>query len=318
MKTAAYTDNYILNSRVVGVFDRAGKNYGFVIPDNRKLGRDIFVSLEQALSAKDGQKVVCEILRTGSEKRAPEGRIIELLGYMQDPGVDLLSVIKDYDLSEGFPEKAERQAGQLAESIPAEEYSRRRDLREELTVTIDGEDAKDLDDAVSLKKQGNNYLLGVHIADVSHYVREDTALDREALKRGTSVYLTGTVIPMLPKRLSNGLCSLNPREDKLTLSCLMTISPKGEVIDHEIVESVIRSDKRMTYNAVNALLAGKEVRGFSDFAAMLREMRELSIILREKRKQRGSIDFDLPESKIILNKRGKVVDIKPWRSITSG
>lgn len=312
MKTAAYTDNYILNSRVVGVFDRAGKNYGFVIPDNRKLGRDIFVSLEQALSAKDGQKVVCEILRTGSEKRAPEGRIIELLGYMQDSGVDLLSVIKDYDLSEGFPEKAERQAGQLAESIPAEEYGRRRDLREELTVTIDGEDAKDLDDAVSLKKQGDNYLLGVHIADVSHYVREDTALDREALKRGTSVYLTGTVIPMLPKRLSNGLCSLNPREDKLTLSCLMTISPKGEVIDHEIVESVIRSDKRMTYNAVNALLAGKEVRGFSDFAGMIREMRELSMILREKRKQRGSIDFDLPESKIILNKRGKVVDIKPY------
>ena len=297
---------------MVGVFDRAGKNYGFVIPDNKKLGRDIFVSLENSLHAGDGQKVVCEIRETGSERQAPEGRIIELLGYMNEPGVDLLSVIKDYGLSEGFPSKVEHEAERLTDEISQEELDRRRDLREELTITIDGEDAKDLDDAVSLRLSGDTCILGVHIADVSHYVTEDSALDREALKRGTSVYLTGLVVPMLPKKLCNGLCSLNPREDKLTLSCLMTINASGVVIDHEIVRSVIRSDKRMTYSAVNAVLEGKAVRGYEEFSPMLQKMNELAKILRERRKQRGSIDFDLPESKIILNKRGKVVDIKPY------
>ena len=301
--------------QVVGTYDKSNQNYGFVIPDNEKIGTDIFVPSERSKGAVSGHKVVCEITDYGKDNRKPEGKIIEILGHVNDPGVDIMSIVRGYELPVEFPEKVLHQAENVAHDVTEADMAGRTDLRNVQMVTIDGEDAKDLDDAVSLSKDGENYHLGVHIADVTNYVQENSALDWEAKKRGTSVYLVDRVIPMLPHTLSNGICSLNAGVDRLALSCLMTINPKGEVISHEIVESVIRVDRRMSYTSVKKILEDKdesEIKEYEELVPMFELMQELAAILREKRRKRGSIDFDFPETKIILDKKGHPVDIKPY------
>ncbi|MDE6184244.1 MAG: ribonuclease R, partial [Lachnospiraceae bacterium] len=300
-------------TRVVGTFDKAG-NFGFVIPDNEKLPSDIFVPIERSKGAVTGHKVVVELTEYGDEKHKPEGKIVEILGHVNDPGVDILSIVKGFDLPMEFPERILNQAQRVAKDVSLKDMEGRKDLRTVLMVTIDGEDAKDLDDAVSLSKEGDKYLLGVHIADVTNYVQENSALDREAEKRGTSVYLVDRVIPMLPHVLSNGICSLNMKEERLALSCLMTLNEKGEVIDHEISETVICVDQRMSYTDVNKILEGDTdtQKKFDTFVPMFFLMKELADIVREKRKKRGSIDFDFPESKILLDKDGVPISIKPY------
>ena len=240
---------------------------------------------------------------------------MEILGHKNDPGVDILSLVHAYGLNVEFPERVMNQAEKVYDEIIEADYAGREDLRDMMMVTIDGEDAKDLDDAVSLSMDGENYVLGVHIADVSNYVQENSALDREALARGTSVYLVDRVIPMLPHKLSNGICSLNEGQNRLALSCIMTVSPKGEVIDYRIVESVICVNKRMNYTSVNKIIELKdeaERTAFAEYVPMLDKMAELSSVLQELRKERGSIDFDFPETKILLDKEGKPVEIKPY------
>lgn len=301
-------------STVVGSYDKA-KGFGFVIPDNKKIESDIFVSKENSMGAVTGHKVVCDIIDYGDHKHKPEGKIIEILGHENDPGVDIVSIIKGFELPVEFPEKVLNQAQRVANEVSEADMYMREDLRNVLTVTIDGEDAKDLDDAISLSKDGEIYHLGVHIADVSNYVQENSALDKEALKRGTSVYLVDRVIPMLPHTLSNGMCSLNMGEDRLALSCLMDINKKGEVIDHRIVESVINVNERMNYSDVNKILSESDSKlmvRYADEIDMLKLMFELSKIIRANRNKRGSIDFDFPESKIVLNKKGIPVKIMPY------
>ena len=301
--------------QVVGTFDKSNQNYGFVIPDNEKIGTDIFVPTERSKGAVSGHKVVCEITDYGKDNRKPEGKVVEILGHVNDPGVDIMSIVKGYELPTEFPEKVLHQAENVAHDVTEADMAGRTDLRNVQMVTIDGEDAKDLDDAVSLSMDGENYKLGVHIADVTNYVQENSALDWEAKKRGTSVYLVDRVIPMLPHTLSNGICSLNAGLDRLALSCLMTINPKGEVISHDIVESVIRVDRRMSYTSVKKILEDKdetEIREYEELVPMFKLMQELASILREKRRKRGSIDFDFPETKIILDKKGHPVDIRPY------
>ncbi len=241
------------NTEVIGTFKK-NKNYGFVIPDNQKLHRDIFISKEHIKGAVNGHKVVARLTDFGGGEKNPEGVITEILGHADDPGTDVISIVKAFGLPTEFPPEVTRQAKKIPDSLRPADDEGRRDFRQLMTVTIDGEDAKDLDDAVTLEIQDGHYLLGVHIADVSHYVPEGSPLDKEALRRGTSVYLTDRVIPMLPRKLSNGICSLNQGEDRLTLSCLMEIDEKGNVLGHEIVEGVIRVDQRMTYTAVNAII----------------------------------------------------------------
>ena len=263
-----------------------------------------------------GHKVVVEITDYGEDRRNPEGKVIEILGHINDPGVDILSVIRRYELAVEFPEEVYAEIEHLGTEVAEADKKGREDLRDLLTITIDGADAKDLDDAVSLKRLGNgNFELGVHIADVSHYVRENTALDKEAYARGTSVYLVDRVIPMLPHKLSNGICSLNPHVDRLALSCLMEVNGRGEVVSHRILESVINSDYRMTYTAVREILedgAPALLEQYAEILPMLEDMEELRQILGEKRRKRGSVNFDLPESKIILDENGKPIDIKPY------
>lgn len=301
--------------QIVGVFDKSNKNYGFVIPDNTKISEDVFVPSERSKGAVSGHKVVCEITDYGKNNRKPEGKITEILGHVNDPGVDIMSIVKGYELPVEFSEKIMRQAENVSNEVSEADMAGRRDLRDVQMVTIDGEDAKDLDDAVSLTKEGERYLLGVHIADVTNYVQENSALDWEARERGTSVYLVDRVIPMLPHKLSNGICSLNAGENRLALSCLMTIDKKGEVVSHEIVESVIRVDRRMSYTSVKKILEDKdeaEIKTYEQLVPMFELMKELAGILRDKRKKRGSIDFDFPESKIILDKQGHPIEIKPY------
>ncbi len=301
--------------QIVGIYDRSNKNYGFVIPDNTKICEDIFVPAERSKGAVSGHKVVCEITDYGKDNRKPEGKVTEILGHVNDPGVDIMSIVKGYELPIEFSEKIMHQAERVANEVSEADMAGRRDLRDVQMVTIDGEDAKDLDDAVSLTRDGALYQLGVHIADVTNYVQENSALDWEAKERGTSVYLVDRVIPMLPHKLSNGICSLNAGENRLALSCLMTIDQKGEVVSHEIVESVIKVDRRMSYTSVKKILEDKdeaECREYEELVPMFELMRELAAILREKRKKRGSIDFDFPESKIILDKQGRPVEIRPY------
>lgn len=300
-------------TRLVGTYDNAG-NFGFVIPDNDKVSADIFVPRERSKGAVSGHKVVVELTDYGDKKHKPEGRVIEILGHVNDPGVDIISIIKGFDLPAEFSERVLNQAVRVAKDVSENDRKGRRDLRGLLMVTIDGEDAKDLDDAVSLYKEGGKYFLGVHIADVTNYVQENSALDYEARERGTSVYLVDRVIPMLPHVLSNGICSLNMKEERLALSCLMTLDEKGEVVDHEIVESVIQVDQRMSYTDVNKVLEQDEetIRRFEDLVPMFLLMKELADLVREKRKKRGSIDFDFPESKIVLDKDGVPLSIQPY------
>ncbi len=301
--------------QIVGIYDKSNKNYGFVIPDNTKISDDIFVPVERSKGAVSGHKVVCEITDYGKNNRKPEGKVTEILGHANDPGVDIMSIVKGYELPIEFSEKIMNQVERVANEVSEADMVGRRDLRDLQMVTIDGEDAKDLDDAVSLTKDGTYYQLGVHIADVTNYVQENSALDWEARARGTSVYLVDRVIPMLPHKLSNGICSLNAGENRLALSCLMTIDTKGEVVSHEIVESVIKVDRRMSYTSVKKILEDKdeiETKSYQELVPMFELMRELAGILREKRKKRGSIDFDFPESKIVLDKQGHPIEIKPY------
>lgn len=309
------------NIKIVGTFEQC-KGFGFVLPDNKRVTKDIFISKENSMGAVTGYKVVAEITVYGDETKNPEGEIIEILGHINDPGVDILSIIREYDLPVDFPEDVYKQIENLEMEVLQKDREGREDFTGYKTVTIDGEDAKDLDDAISLDiLENGNFLLGVHIADVSHYVRENTPLDKEAYKRGTSVYLVDRVIPMLPHKLSNGICSLNPHEDRLALSCIMEINHKAEVVNHRVVKSVIHSDKRMTYTAVREVLEEKTpvlLEEYADFVDMLENMNRLRILLAEKRKKRGSVNFDLPESKIILDENGNPIDIKPYeRSIAT-
>ncbi len=301
--------------QIVGIYDKNNKNFGFVIPDNTKISEDVFVPVERSKGAVSGHKVVCEITDYGKNNRKPEGKITEIIGHVNDPGVDIMSIVKGYELPTEFSEKIMHQAERVASEVSEADMAGRRDLRNVQMVTIDGEDAKDLDDAVSLTKDGTQYQLGVHIADVTNYVQENSVLDWEARERGTSVYLVDRVIPMLPHKLSNGICSLNAGENRLALSCLMTIDEKGEVVSHEIVESVINVDRRMSYTSVKKILEDKdeaEIHEYEALVPMFELMRELAGILREKRKKRGSIDFDFPESKIVLDKQGHPIEIKPY------
>lgn len=302
--------------RIVGTFEAGSKGYGFVVADDKKIAKDIFISRENTKGAVTGHKVVVEITDYGEDRRNPEGKVIEILGHINDPGVDILSVIRRYELAVEFPEEVYAEIEHLGTEVAEADKKGREDLRDLLTITIDGADAKDLDDAVSLKRLGNgNFELGVHIADVSHYVRENTELDKEAYARGTSVYLVDRVIPMLPHKLSNGICSLNPHVDRLALSCLMEVNGRGEVVSHRILESVINSDYRMTYTAVREILEDGTpalLEQYAEILPMLEDMEELRQILGEKRRKRGSVNFDLPESKIILDENGKPIDIKPY------
>lgn len=300
--------------RIVGLYQES-RNFGFVIPDNERYTRDIFVPKEDSGGAVNGHKVVVELVSYGTDRKSPEGKVVEILGHISDPGTDILSIVKGYDLPVEFPEKVMRQAERVPDRISEADMQGRTDLRDVQMVTIDGEDAKDLDDAVSLEMNGGQYILGVHIADVANYVQEGSALDREAFERGTSVYLVDRVIPMLPRRLSNGICSLNEGQDRLALSCIMTIDQKGKVLDHVIAETVIRVDRRMTYTSVKKILEeqdAEESARYEEIVPMFQRMQELAGLLRARRRARGSIDFDFPETKVILDEKGEPVEILPY------
>ena len=302
-------------TRVVGLFQE-NKSFGFVVPDDKKFNQDIFIPKRFFSGAKNDDKVVCEITLWPQENRKPEGKIIEVLGKKGERGVEIDSIIRAHGLPEEFPKKVIDEANKVAEQDLEEEIARRVDLRDLNIFTIDGEDAKDLDDAISIEELPNdNYKLGVHIADVTHYVKEKSKLDKEALKRATSVYLVDKVIPMLPKQLSNGVCSLNPFEDKLTLSCFMEIDANGKVVKYDICESVINSKARMTYTEVSDILEKDDEKLKQTFAHMVDDFvkaEKLARILMKRRQKRGAIDFDFPEAKIILNGNGEVVDIKHY------
>lgn len=303
------------NKTIIGTYEDS-KNFGFVVPDDRRIYQDVFVPKDDRNGAKAGDVVIVEITEWPDKRRNPEGKVVEILGQKGDKGIDILTIIKKYRLPEEFPEKVEASAAEISEEIPAEEYEKRLDLRNLKIVTIDGEDAKDLDDAVSIEKLPNgNYKLGVHIADVSNYVKEKKPLDKEALNRGTSVYLIDRVIPMLPRKLSNGICSLNPRVDRLTLSCIMEIDKTGKVVDHTIAETIIKTVERMTYTAVTKILRDKDEETMKRYEHLLDEfnlMEELCEILNKKRLHRGAVDFDFEESKIMLDEKGKPIEIRPY------
>lgn len=299
---------------VVGLFQQS-KNFGFVIPDNSKISQDIFIPAEKSKGAVTGHKVVAKITRYGDKDKKAEGVITEIIGHVNDPGTDILSVVKGLEIPMEFPDEVMKQTQNIPSEVSGADMAGRLDLRAVKMVTIDGEDAKDLDDAVSLVKENGKYILGVHIADVSHYVTEKSALDKEAVKRGTSVYLVDRVIPMLPHKLSNGICSLNANVDRLALSCIMEIDEKGNVTGHKIAETVVNINKRMDYTTVNKILEYNDEEAINEnkeFVDMFRQMNELALILREKRHKRGSIDFDFPETKIILDEKGHPIEIKPY------
>jgi ribonuclease R len=301
---------------IVGTY-QLNRDFGFVISDNPKFSKDIFIPRKEAAGIKNGDKVIAVITDYGSGNKNPEGKIKENLGNIRTPGTDILAIVKSFGIPSEFPEKVMKQAQRVPDHVLDADRDGRLDLRHLQTVTIDGEDAKDLDDAISLTKEGDIYHLGVHIADVSNYVQYNSALDREALKRGTSVYLADRVVPMLPERLSNGICSLNQGEDRLALSCLMDINEKGKVVSHQIAETVINVDERMCYTDVKNILEDTDEEAKKRYDALIPMffmMKELSGILRNSRHHRGSIDFDFPESKIILNAAGKAIDVKPYEA----
>jgi len=300
---------------IVGTFEKS-KGFGFVTPDDKKIAQDIFIPKEYSRGAVSGHKVVVKIIKTPKDGKSPEGIITEIIGHINDPGVDILSIVKQFELPLDFPEEVYNEIDKIDDEIDINSAGERKDLRDVLMVTIDGEDAKDLDDAVSVQVLSNgNFKLGVHIADVSEYVKENSPLDKEALKRGTSVYLVDRVIPMLPHKLSNGICSLNAGVDRLALSCIMEIDKNGKVVSHEVCPSVIRIDKRMSYTVVNDLLTNENSEYFEEhknFIQMFRNLERLRNILLEKRVKRGAVEFEFTEAKIILDKDGKPIDIKPY------
>ncbi len=299
--------------RIVGVFQKSG-GFGFVIPDNQRFHTDIYVSGNKSLGAISGHKVIVHITNYGDDKHKPEGEITEIIGHTNDPGTDIMSIVAGYEIPTEFPKEVMDQLKSIPDEIDPNDCVGRMDCREWQTVTIDGEDAKDLDDAISLTEKDGIYTLGVHIADVSHYIQEDSALDKEAIKRGTSVYLVDRVIPMIPHKLSNGVCSLNQGVDRLALSCIMNIDNKGTIVSHKIAETVIRVGRRMSYNGVKQILDQEPnmVEEYRDYVPMFQRMDSLATILREKRHHRGSIDFEFPESKIILDEKGVPIEIKAY------
>ncbi|MGB9783765.1 MAG: ribonuclease R [Moorellaceae bacterium] len=300
------------NYRIVGTYER-NRRLGFVVPDDPHLHQDIFIPQEESGGANHKDKVVVEITRWPEARRNPEGKVVEVLGPAGTPGIDVLAIIKKYNLDLEFPPGVRRETQKIKEEIEAKDLEGRRDLRDWRIVTIDGADAKDLDDAVSLERLPNgHYRLGVHIADVSYYVKEGGALDKEAFRRGTSVYLVDRVIPMLPPRLSNGICSLNAGADRLTMSVVMEVSPQGKVVNYEIFPSVIRVRERMTYDAVRRILVDRDPDLRLRYAELVPDfhlMEELCLILYEKRMKRGAIDFDFPEAKVLLDEAGRPVEI---------
>jgi ribonuclease R len=305
-----------VNDRVVGKFTRH-RDHGFVTPTDKRFPQDIYIGPNDMMDAHDGYMVVVEITSYPTPTRGPEGRIVEVLGHPDAPGIDILTVVRKYRLPEEFPEEVLRAAEAIPLELSEKDYEGRRDLRNEVIVTIDGDDAKDLDDAVHVKRLENgNYLLGVHIADVGYYVKEGSVIDREAFKRGTSVYLVDRVIPMLPQRLSNIICSLNPHVDRLTMTCEMEFNPRGELVRHDIYPSVIRTTERMTYTNVRKILEDRDPELMARYAELVPHfelMRELALILREKRMARGAIDFDFNEVKVYVDDLGHPTAVVPRR-----
>lgn len=301
-------------NEIVGIYKKS-KSFGFVIPDNMRFTKDIYVPEERSKGAVTGHKVVVKITDFGGKGKKPEGIVTEIIGHINDPGTDILSVVKSFGIPMEYPKEVLRQVENMPDEVSEADKAGRLDIRHWQMVTIDGEDAKDLDDAVSLTKKDGIYTLGVHIADVSNYVTEGSPLDEEALRRGTSVYIVDRVIPMLPHKLSNGLCSLNAGVDRLALSCIMDIDEKGKVVGHKIAETVINVNRRMSYTAVKKILADEDEETIEEYKELVPDfklMEELARILRERREQRGSIDFDFPESKIYLDEKGMPVEIKPY------
>ncbi len=302
-------------TNIVGIYEDC-KNFGFVVSEDTRISKDVFISKKDRNGAKDGDVVTVKLTKWPDEKRKAEGVVTEVLGRKGDRGIDILMIIKKLGLPEEFSDKVLNFADGISEEIDEKEYKGRRDLRDLKMVTIDGEDAKDLDDAVSIEKLSNgNFKLGVHIADVTHYVKENNPLDKEALKRATSVYLIDRVVPMLPRKLSNGICSLNPKVDRLTLTCFMEIDLKGKVVNHDIVESVIKTNERMTYTDVTKILKDHDeelIKRYDYLYEDFKSMEELCKILRSKRTKRGAIDFEIAEAKITLNELGKPIEIKPY------
>ncbi len=304
-------------NKFVGTFIN-NKSFGFVVPDDRKFGTDIFISKSNFGKARNNHKVVVEIIKEAQKDKKPEGKIIEVIGGVNEAGVDMLSLIKEYDLPYRFPDEVNEEAELLPNEVISSEIKNRRDLREHIIFTIDGEDAKDLDDAVKVTKLENgNYKLDVHIADVSHYVKEKTNLEKEARIRGTSIYMLGRVIPMLPRKLSNGICSLNAGKDRLALSCTMIINKNGEIVESDIYKSVIKVTERMSYTDVQKILdkSDEEVLGkYKNYLHEFEAMKELALILKEKRRDQGYLNLDIPETKIVLDEKGRPVDIHKYET----
>lgn len=297
--------------KLVGTFqDR--RNFGFVVADEQKFAQDIYIPKKYMRNAKDGQKVQVRIVKWPEKNKKPEGEIVEILGYPDEPRVDILSIAKNLDIPMEFPKSALSEARGVPQEVAKEELNKRKDLRNTVTFTIDGADSKDFDDAVSISKNDRgNYVLGVHIADVSHYVKEHSSLDKEAFKRGNSVYLLNEVIPMLPEELSNGICSLNEGVERLTLSCVAEVDQKGKVVNHHIDPTVIRSHRRLVYDHVSDFLElGQKHKSVKGLEEELRQMEELSFILQKVRQNRGAVDFDIPEPKITLDKEGHPLEVK--------
>ncbi|WP_258871441.1 ribonuclease R family protein, partial [Halobacillus trueperi] len=300
-------------TRVVGTYE-SSRNFGFVIADDKRIPNDIFIPKSQNNGAIDGHKVIVNITKFPEDRMSAEGEIVEILGHKNDPGIDIISIIYKHGIKVDFPEEVLQQAADTPDEIHPDEIKNRRDLRDEMIVTIDGADAKDLDDAVMVKKLDNgNYKLGVSIADVTYYVEEGSPIDQEARERATSVYLVDRVIPMIPHRLSNGICSLNPQVDRLTLTCEMEINSHGEVVNHEIFQSVIKTNERMTYKDVNSILQDEDpelIKKYEELVPMFRDMEKLASILRGKRMGRGAIDFDFKEAGVVVDEEGKAVDVR--------
>ena len=312
-------EKILLNGKekIVGTFQKS-KSFGFVVPDDKKLGTDIFISKKNCNKAKEGQKVVVEITKYPSKDKNAEGKVIEILGNKDEAGVDMLSIVKEYNLPYEFPEFVLKEAKKIKNEIVEDKLFHRVDLRNEEVFTIDGEDAKDLDDAVSVEKLSNgNYMLNVHIADVSFYVKENSNMDKEAAFRGTSVYMLNKVIPMLPTKLSNGICSLNAGEDRYTLSVSMEIDKKGNVISHDVYKGIINVTERMTYTNVNKIINNEDkkvIKKYEKYIEHFKRMEELALILKNKRMKDGYLNLDIPESKITLNKNGKVLNVDKYET----
>ena len=328
------------NDSIVGIYKKS-RNFGFVVPNDKTLGEDIYIPKKKCAGAKNNQVVVVKIDKKSDKDKRPEGTIIEILGKMDEAGVDMLSLIKEYKLPNEFPQPVIDEALQISQTIDEKNIAQRVDLRNEEIFTIDGEDAKDLDDAVSVKKNDDGtYTLGVHIADVSYYVKSGSKLDKEAIKRGTSIYMMDRVIPMLPKELSNGICSLNENQDRFTISVIMKINEKGKVVESRIFKSVIKTTRRMNYHDVNDLFLWEDIKQgrleiedkltaeeyerikntankYSQFIEHFLRMRELKDILKKRRDLNGSLNLNIPESKIILNKNGVAVDVQKYDYLES-